>query len=217
MTACRIAVIVVLMATRSFGQDAARMEQVIQAQVATGAFMGAVLVSRGDKPMLDEGYGLANLEWAVPNTPSTKFRLGSLTKQFTAASILLLEERGRLRVEDPVTKHMLDAPGAWAGITIFHLLTHSSGIPNFTSLPEYRTVKLSASPVEKVLATVWDKPLNFAPGTKQSYSNSGYLVLGHIIERLTDGSYDQFVTDNIFTPLGMKDSGYDSNTAITLQ
>lgn len=217
MRAWRIAVIGVLMATRSFGQDAARMEQVIQAQVATGAFMGAVLVSRGDKPILDEGYGLANLEWAVPNTPSTKFRLGSLTKQFTAASILLLEERGRLQVEDPVTKYMPDAPGAWAGITIFHLLTHSSGIPNFTSLPEFQTVKLSASPVEKVLATVRDKPLSFAPGTKQSYSNSGYLVLGHIIERLTGGSYAQFVTDNIFMPLGMKDSGYDSNTAIILQ
>ena len=99
-------------------------------------------------------------------------------------------------------------------ITIFHLLTHTSGIPNFTSLPDYKSLKLEDTPVAKTIAAVRDKPLDFVPGEKMSYSNSGYLVLGHVIERVTGASYEKFVTDNIFTPLGMKDSGYDSNTAI---
>ena len=190
------------------------MDEVVQTYVRDKAFMGAVLVARGTDVILSKGYGSANLEWDIPNTPATKFRLGSITKQFTAASILLLEERGKLKLEDPIKKHMPEAPAAWDSITIFNLLTHSSGIPNFTSLPDYSSLKLRDTPVAKTVATVRDKPLDFVPGEKMSYSNSGYLVLGDVIERITGASYEKFVTDNIFTPLGMKDSGYDSNTAV---
>jgi CubicO group peptidase (beta-lactamase class C family) len=94
--------------------------------------MGSVLVARGDQVLFSKGYGSANLEWDIPNTPSTKFRLGSITKQFTAASILLLEERGKLSTDDPVKKYMPDAPAAWDKVTVFNLLTHTSGIPSFT-------------------------------------------------------------------------------------
>jgi CubicO group peptidase (beta-lactamase class C family) len=208
------AIVLLFVATSCFAQDAARMEEVVQRYVRDSSFMGAVLVARGSTVVFSKGYGSANLEWNIPNTPATKFRLGSITKQFTAASILLLEERGKLRLDDPIRKHVPDAPAAWDKITIFNLLTHSSGIPNFTSLPEYAELKLHDTPVAKAIATVRDKPLDFVPGEKMSYSNSGYLLLGYVIERVTGGSYEQFVTDNIFTPLGMKDSGYDSNTAI---
>jgi CubicO group peptidase (beta-lactamase class C family) len=126
----------------------------------------------------------------------------------------LLEERGKLKLEDPIKKYLPEAPAAWDSITIFNLLTHSSGIPNFTSLPDYNSLKLRDTPVAKTVATVRDKPLDFVPGEKMSYSNSGYLVLGDVIERITGASYEKFVKDNIFTPLGMKDSGYDSNTAV---
>ncbi len=190
------------------------MEEVVQTYVQNKTFMGAVLVARGNEVLLSKGYGSANLEWDVPNTPATKFRLGSITKQFTAASILLLEERGKLSLDDPIKKHMPDAPAAWDAITIFHLLTHTSGITNFTALPDYKSLKLGDMPVAKTLVSVRDKPLDFVPGEKMSYSNSGYLVLGHVIERVTGGSYETFVTDNIFTPLGMKDSGYDSNKTV---
>jgi CubicO group peptidase (beta-lactamase class C family) len=190
------------------------MDEVVQGYVRDKNFMGAVLVARGGDVILSKGYGSANLEWNIPNTPVTKFRLGSITKQFTAASILLLAERGKLTLEDPIRKYMPDAPAAWDKITIFNLLTHTSGIPNFTSLPEYKSLQLVEAPVAKTIATVRDRPLDFPPGEKMSYSNSGYLVLGYVIERVTGASYEQFVTDNIFTPLGMKDSGYDSNTAI---
>ena len=214
MKAIQRAIVLVFVATSCFAQDAARMDQVVQTYVQNKTFMGTVLVARGTDVVLSKGYGSANLEWNIPNTPSTKFRLGSITKQFTAASILLLEERGKLKIEDPIKKYLADAPPAWDTITIYNLLTHTSGIPNFTSLPEYRKLQPFDSPVAKTIATFRDKPLDFPPGEKMSYSNSGYLVLGHLIETLSGGSYEKFVTENIFTPLGMKDSGYDSNTLI---
>jgi CubicO group peptidase (beta-lactamase class C family) len=164
--------------------------------------------------LLSKGYGAANIEWDIPNTPSTKFRLGSITKQFTAASILLLVERGTLKLEDSIKTYLPDAPPAWERITIFNLLTHSSGIPNFTNLPAYKTQQLTDTPPATTIAMVRDKPLDFFPGEKMSYSNSGYVLLGYVIEKVSGGSYEQFVQDNIFTPLGMKDSGYDSNSAI---
>ena len=155
------------------------------------------------------------MEWEIPNSPSTKFRLGSITKQFTAASILLLEERGKLSVNDPVKKYMPDAPAAWDKITIFNLLTHTSGIPNFHELSRLCIASSrSRRPLRQLVARFRDKPLDFQPGEKWSYSNSGYVLLGYLIEKISGESYEKFVQENIFTPLGMKDSGYDSNSAI---
>ncbi|HEY2915514.1 MAG TPA: serine hydrolase domain-containing protein, partial [Candidatus Angelobacter sp.] len=117
-------ILALLLASSCFAQDkisnesVTRMEQIVQSYVPS-KFMGTVLVAQDGKIVLDKGFGFANLEWDIPNTPTTKFRLGSLTKQFTAASILLLEERGKLKIEDPVKKYMPDAPAAWDKITIF--------------------------------------------------------------------------------------------------
>jgi len=194
-------------------ESVARMEQIIQAYVPS-KFMGTVLVAQDGKVLLDKGYGFANLEWEVPNTPTTKFRLGSITKQFTAASILLLEERGKLKIEDPVKKYMPDAPAAWDKITIFHVLTHTSGIPSFTSFPDYESRETQAMTPEKLVEWFRDKPLEFEPGTKWNYSNSGYVLLGYLIEKISGQSYSDFVQQNIFTPLGMKDSGYDSSSTV---
>lgn len=201
----------------SMAQDnVARMEQVVQSYVSTKAFMGSVLVARGEKVILSNGYGYANLEWQVPDTPATKYRLGSITKQFTAACILLLEERGKLKTDDPVKKYLPDAPPAWDKITIFHLLTHTSGIPSFTDFPDYNSTEAVATTPEKLVARFRDKPLEFQPGEKWKYSNSGYVLLGYLIEKISQQSYSQFVQGNIFDPLGMKDSGYDSNSTVIL-
>jgi len=194
--------------------DVPRMEQVIQSFVSGQHFMGSVLVARGNEIVLDKGYGFANLEWDIPNSSSTKFRLGSITKQFTAASILLLEERGKLNVSDPVKKYMPDAPAAWDKVTIFNLLTHTSGIPSFTSFPDYASLEPFTTTPAQLVKLFRDKPLDFAPGEKWSYSNSGYVLLGYLVEKISGESYERFVQGNIFTPLGMKDSGYDSNSAI---
>ena len=203
-----------LLLTSASAQDAARLDKIVEPYVTDHKFMGSILVARGDQILLSKGYGSANLEWDVPNTPSTRFRLGSVTKQFTAASILLLAERGKLKIEDPVKAHMPDAPAAWDKITIFHLLTHTSGIPNFTSFPEYPKMEPFAATPAEVAAHFRDKPLDFQPGEKWSYSNSGYLLLGYLIEKITGGTYETFVRENIFAPLGMKDTGLDSNSAV---
>jgi CubicO group peptidase (beta-lactamase class C family) len=191
-----------------------RIDQIVQSYVSNKQFMGSVLVARGNEVLFSKGYGSANLEWAVPNTPSTKFRLGSVTKQFTAASILLLEERGKLKVDDPVKKYLPDAPAAWDKMTVFHVLTHTAGIPNFTAFPDYASSEPFSTTPEKLVARFRDKPLEFEPGTKWSYSNSGYVLLGYLIEKASGQSYEKFVQENIFTPLGMKDSGYDSNSTV---
>ena len=177
----RHALLLLFLASTAFAQDAARMEQVIQSHVQNRTFMGSVLVAKGDTVLLNKSYGSASLELDVPNAPATKFRIGSITKQFTAASILLLEERGKLATSDPIKKHMPDAPAAWDGITLHHLLTHTSGIPNFTGFKEYATLRGVSTTVDKTIAVFRDKQLDFPPGEKMVYSNSGYLVLGYVI------------------------------------
>ena len=186
----------------------------MQSYVQQGTFMGTVLVARDGNIVFDKAYGMANIELEVPNTPDTKFRLGSITKQFTAAAILLLEERGKLKIGERVKMYLPDAPMSWDRITVQNLLTHTSGIPNFTDMADYGTVKLSSRTASAAVAAVRDRPLDFGPGEQYRYSNSGYVVLGDIIERVSGQTYEAFVTENIFKPLGMNDSGYDSNSAI---
>ena len=204
---------ILLLATTAWAQDTSRMDQAIQ-KLVPGQFMGSVLVARGDKTLLSKGYGSANLEWGIPNTPQTKFRIASLTKQFTAACILLLEQRGKLKVEDSVKKYMADAPPAWDRITIFNLLTHTAGIPDFTGFGDSRTSEPFATTPGQLVARFRKKPLEFEPGEKMNYSNSGYVLLGYLIEKISGETYERFVRDNIFTPLRMEDSGYDSNSAV---
>lgn len=216
---CRIAIALCLTAIcvaqdKPQNDPLARMEQVVQSLVSDKQFMGTVLVAQDGKMLLDKGYGFANLEWEVPNSPTTKFRLGSITKQFTAAAIMLLEERGKLKVDDPVKKHMPDAPAAWDKITIFNVLTHTSGIPSFTSFPDYTSREAQAMTPQQLVDWFRDKPLDFEPGAKWSYSNSGYVLLGYLIEKISGQTYSDFVQQNIFTPLGMKDTGYDSNSTV---
>jgi CubicO group peptidase (beta-lactamase class C family) len=186
----------------------------VAAYVAAGRFNGSVLLARDGKVLLAKGYGKANAEWDIANAPDTRFRLGSITKQFTSMAILLLDQQGKLKVEDPVCKHVPDCPAAWQPITIHHLLSHTSGIPNFTSFPDYgKTMSVGVTP-DEIYKRFRDKPLDFDPGTKWAYSNSGYYLLGWIVERASGQSYEDFLRRNIFVPLGMIDSGYDWNSAI---
>lgn len=195
-------------------QDPARMDQVARADVERNEFSGAILVAKGDTILLDKGYGLANREWNIPNDGETRFRLGSLTKQFTGAAILLLQERGKVSLDAPVKTYLPDAPAAWDAITVRHLLGHTSGIPNFTSFPDYGETKGRPVTSAELIARFRDKPLDFVPGEKWNYSNSGYAVLAAIIEKASGQSYADFVTGNLFAPLGMKESGYDKAATI---
>lgn len=201
-------------ATLSIAQDVPRMDQIARSFDTNQQFMGSVLVAQNGKVLLDKGYGYANLEWQVANSPQSKFRLGSITKQFTAACILLLEERGKLSTDDLVKKYLSNAPAAWDKITIYNLLTHTSGIPNFTSFPDYQTSEGSPTTPEKLVERFLNKPLDFQPGEKFQYSNSNYILLGYLLEKISGQSYQNFLAANIFKPLGMNDSGYDSNSEI---
>ena len=212
MLRCISAVFLFMLA--GYAQAPSRMDQIVQYYVSNNQFMGSALVALGDQILFSKSYGSANLEWNIPNTPATKFRLGSITKQFTAASILLLEERGKLKIDDPIKKYLPDAPVAWDKITIYHVLTHTAGIPSYTNSPDYNKLRPFPHTPEQIVALFRDKPLEFEPGLKMAYSNSGYILLGYLIEKISGQSYQDFVQKNIFTPLGMKDSGYDSNSAI---
>lgn len=191
-----------------------RLDQVANSYTAGNAFMGTVLVVNGEQVLLDKGYGMADLEWGNPNAPDVKFRLGSLTKQFTATLVLLLQEDGKLKIEDPVSKYLPDAPKTWEKITLANLLGHTSGIPSFTDAKEFAVWRMSSHTTEEELAQFRDKPLDFEPGSRFAYSNSNFEVLGAVIEKVSGRKYGDLLKERIFEPLGMKDSGLDSDELV---
>ena len=191
-------------------QKAKQIDDLMGRYVDNGEFNGSVLVVENGKVIFKKGYGLANMEWNIPNTPDTKFRLGSLTKQFTAMLIMQLVEQGKLKLEGKITDYLTDYPKA-AGdkITIHHLLTHTSGIPNYTNLPAFKTFNRNRYKPADFLKQFSDLPLEFEPGSAFAYSNSGYFLLGAIIEKVTGKTYEDVLQENIFTPLHMNNTGYD--------
>jgi D-alanyl-D-alanine carboxypeptidase len=197
------------------GDFRARAEARMKSLVERDKFSGSVLVARGGKVLFEKGYGLANREWAIPNSPLTKFRIASLTKQFTAAAILILQEQGKLKVTDAVSLYVAGLPLEWRGISIHQLLTHTSGLPEYTSPPEVeKTFNLTGASPEQLLNLVRRQPLNFAPGTKLVYCNTGYLLLGMVIEKASGSDYASFLKQSIFAPLSMNDTGYDARSNI---
>lgn len=201
----------------SFAQDKAKeIEQLLTTYKDYGQFNGSALIAQNGKVIMKKGFGSANMEWNIPNEPNTKFRLGSITKQFTAFLIVALAEQGKLKLDVPISTYLPDYPKATADkITLHHLLTHTSGIPNYTSLPNFFKDK-SRNPYtpEEFVKTFSDLPLEFTPGEKFNYSNSGYFLLGYIIEKVSGKSYEQYLQETIFTPLKMVNSGYDHSETI---
>ncbi|MEO6730227.1 MAG: serine hydrolase [Ferruginibacter sp.] len=188
-----------------------KLDKLISAYAEYGKFNGSVLVAEKGKIIYKKGFGLADMEWNIPNQPDTKHRLGSITKQFTAMLIMQLVEQGKLKLDVPISNYLPDYPKKNGDIiTIHHLLTHSSGIPNMTSFPGFvkDVMRKSYSPAQLVNISA-DSTLQFKPGERFAYSNSGYLLLGYIIEKVTGKSYEQVLQENIFTPLKMTNTGYD--------
>ncbi len=174
----------------------------------------AVIVVKDGKVIFRKGYGLANVELGVPVEPDMVFRLGSITKQFTAVAVLMLAEQNKLSLDDDITKFLPDYPTKGSKITIEQLLTHTSGIKNYTSLPEWLSLWRKDMTVKEIIDLFKDQPMDFAPGERWSYSNSGYVLLGAIIEKVSGQAYQAFIEKNIFTPLGMKHSYYDNTSRL---
>jgi len=180
-----------------------------------GLFNGTVLVANEKGILLKKGYGAANLEWKVPNTPDTKFRIGSITKSFTATVIMQLAAEGKLQLDDPISKHLPDyRKDTGARVTITHLLNHTSGIPSFTSKPAIMKDTGGFDGVAAFVKKACSDDLEFEPGTRYAYNNSGYYLLGAIIEQLTGQTYAEAVQARVLGPLGMKDTGYDVSATV---
>lgn len=210
------ALLILLLALPAFGADkAAQLDALIERYHELGLFNGSALIAESGQPILRKGYGEANMEWHIANTPDTRFRLGSITKQFTATLVLQMVEKGQIDLAAPISRYLPDYPNPNADrITIHQLLNHTSGIPGYTELPEFGNVaRLPARPA-KFMNMFSRLQLLFEPGTKFSYSNSGYFLLGVILEKVGGKPYEQLLREGIFDPLGMNQSGYDSTRPI---
>jgi CubicO group peptidase (beta-lactamase class C family) len=179
-----------------------RVDDYIKSEMATHQIPGAVLtIIKNGKAVKTSAYGLANVELNVPARPETVFEIGSLTKQFTAAGILLLAQEGKLSVDDKISQHLQNTPPAWSNITVRHLLTHTSGIKSYTSLDGFELTRHLTQ--EQFLKTIGAQPLDFQPGESWKYCNTGFSLLGYIIENVSGKPYWEFMGERIFRPLGM--------------
>lgn len=167
----------------------------------------AALVLKDGHPILRKGYGLANVELGVPVQPEHVFRIGSTTKLFTATAVMMLVDEGKISLDAPVSRYLPDAPPHWSAITVLHLLTHTSGIPNLSMDSGYwrTTARLEHTP-DELITPVRSRPLDFAPGTRFAYNNTGYNLLGRIIEKVSGQDYYAFVSERISKRLGLKDT-----------
>jgi len=174
----------------------------------------AIIVVKDGQVLYRRAIGLANMELGVPITPEMIFRLGSITKQFTGVAILLLAQQGRLALSDPITKFLPEYPTHGHTITIEHLLAHTSGIRSYTDMAEWQPNWRKDFTVAELIDFFKYQPMEFAPGTRWSYSNSGYHLLGAIIEQVAGQPYEQFLQQQIFEPLGMQHTCNDSTRRI---
>ena len=195
-------------------QLTAEFDKMLSEKFKPGETGCAALVAKNGQIIYKKAFGMANLELDVPMQPDMVFRIGSITKQFTAVAILQLMEQGKLSLQDDITKFIPDYPTQAYTITIENLLTHTSGIKSYTGVPDImKNVRTDVKP-EELIAQFKNQPMEFAPGTKWNYNNSGFFLLGYIIEKITGKTYAEYIQENFFTPLGMTSSCYGSDTKI---
>ena len=178
-------------------------------------FCGRALVVKNDAVIYNGGYGYANEEWKVEHTYETKFKIGSCTKQFTAALVMLLAEEDKICLDSNICTYIPDYPKSNGHkITIHHLLSHSSGIPDYFFLPQVQSLIYKENKPSEFVKTFWDLPLEFEPGSSAKYSNSGYFILGYIVENITGKTYSEVLQEKIFKPLKMNNTGVDNQHEI---
>ncbi|MHC4990982.1 MAG: serine hydrolase domain-containing protein, partial [Planctomycetota bacterium] len=217
---CMIAALTVLfllpVASAMATNEVEQIDQLVRAYHGLGKFNGSAIVTKGGEVIYRQGVGFANMEWEIPNAPDTKFRLGSITKQFTGALILQLVEEGVIALDDPLSRHVPEYPSKVGdSVTIHHLLTHTSGIASYTGLPNFfAEYSRDAYTPEAFLDVFKDLPLEFEPGSTWRYNNSGYFLLGVIVENVTGKPYAEALRERILEPLGMHDTGYDTHDEI---
>ncbi len=186
-----------------------KLDSLTGAPVVEGRAVGiAVAVVKGNDTLLLKGYGKADVEWNVAMPPDAMFEIGSVTKQFTAAAILQLRDEGKLSLDDDITKYLPDFPTRGNKVTIRRLLDHTSGIKGLTEMQEFGALSVSAYPRDSAYALIKRYPFEFATGDAQIYNNSAFWLLGMVIEKVSGGTYEDYVEKKIFAPLGMNRSSY---------
>lgn len=200
----------------SYGQTKAdKIDKLMNAFAEYGAFNGSVLVAHEGEVIYKKGFGFANIEWDIPNQPNTKHRLGSITKLFTAMLIVKLASENKLKLEAPISTYLTDYPKTNGDlVTVQHLMDHTSGIPNYTDIRGFMRTVHNPYSHEEMMGFFADSTLQFTPGEKYSYSNSGYYILGLIIEKVTGQSYEQVLQDKILSPIKMNNTGYDHHRTV---
>ncbi len=191
-----------------------RMDQVVASYARQGTFMGTVLVAEGDRVLLSKGYGFANVEWQIPLQPDAEFHLASVSKQFTAAVVLMLQDDGTLLVTSPVSRYLPDAPKAWSDITVENLLTHTSGLKDFTDDPRFSVWSMSSQTLSEQKAFIFGYPVTFKPGSKFVYCNTNYMLLAMIVEAVSGRPFRDVVQQRIFSKLGMAHTGSDTDALL---
>ncbi|PWJ43731.1 serine hydrolase domain-containing protein [Sediminitomix flava] len=190
-----------------------KIDSYIKSYVNTSDFSGVVRIVKADTVIFDKAYGKANQSFHISNTLNTRFKIGSISKQFTAAAILKLEEQGLLDIEDDLSMYFPSYPNA-SGIKIKHLLTHTSGLIDLFSIPSFQKIQTNKTSLSKLTGLLLSEKPRFKAGTKYEYSNGGYAVLAQLIEQLSHQSYAIFLNENIFKPLGMRRTGHSSSQDI---
>lgn len=205
-----LAVLFLSLSVPAFSQAlTAEFDKLIQESFKPGGPGASVLVAKKGQVIYHKAFGMANLELDVALRPEHVFRIGSVTKQFTGAAIMQLAEQGKLSLQDDLTKFIPDYPTQGKKITVEHLLTHTSGIKSYTGMEEWTDeVRRKDFTVSALIDYFKNQPMDFEPGTKYEYNNSGYILLGYIIEKVSEQTYAEYVTEHFFKPLGMKNSWY---------
>ncbi|MBW8303954.1 MAG: beta-lactamase family protein [Brevundimonas sp.] len=192
-------------------EDLPRLTEQLERWGGSGAFTGGVLVARGDQVLFRQVYGSADRSLGKPLALDSRFRLASVSKQFTAAAILPQQDEGVLSVDDPLCRWVDPCPPAWAPIRLHHLLSHTSGVPDLMARPGWGVRRVTAATPEELTADSAQYGLQFPPGTKLRYDNAGYNLLGYVVQRASGLPLQDYLRDAFFAPLGMADTGFEDD------
>lgn len=205
------------MSSACVAQDkVARIDSLFNFCYENGMFNGSALVAENGRVIYSKGFGYADFDWNLPNAPNTKFRIGSITKQFTAMLIMQLVEKGKIRLDGHITDYLPNYRKDTGGkVTIHHLLTHTSGIPNYTGLPGFWSDSTrNPYTIEDVVTRFCSGDLEYEPGSMYRYNNSGYYILGYIIEKVTRMPFGKALEENILKPVKMFNTGLEDESKI---